>query len=340
MNPHSEPFFPDLEIQEREQEQEAREEDIMDIIPGADDDNAVEPGESLQESSEEAASEDDDPDPPPAVNYRQREIRRPKRLTYGVLDEWLPSTGNSRASSPDASPGRREEDRACSRARTPTPTPTAPNPVGKAKKKGRASRRAPTPIGKAKKKGRASSRGCGDDWHQAGWQPNNFPFTATPGPRGAAAELDSDLPADFLTLFLTDELLQNIVDQTNLNPGECKTLLEFIRRVVKSWTVKRHVGGCEEEEVEEEEVAGVGAEGSGDLEEGRRTPRAPYNTDPESRLEGGLSRHKLKNLMPTSKKGRPARRCRVCARRRQRCGVSPVVSPCTQGSVLHLTTPS
>ena len=97
------------------------------------------------------------------------------------------------------------------------------------------------------------------------------------------------------------------------NPGECKTLLEFIRRVVKSWTVKRHVGGCEE--VEEEEVAGVGAEGSGDLEEGRRTPRAPYNTDPESRLDGGLSRHKLRHLMPTSKKGRPARRCRVCARR-------------------------
>ncbi|XP_041960142.1 piggyBac transposable element-derived protein 4-like isoform X2 [Alosa sapidissima] len=61
--------------------------------------------------------------------------------------------------------------------------------------------------------GRASS---GDDWHQAGWQPNNFPFTATPGPRKAAAELDSDLPADFLELFLTDELLRHIVDQTNL----------------------------------------------------------------------------------------------------------------------------
>uniref|UniRef100_A0A8C5FSV4 PiggyBac transposable element-derived protein domain-containing protein n=1 Tax=Gadus morhua TaxID=8049 RepID=A0A8C5FSV4_GADMO len=92
-----------------------------------------------------------------------------------LSDEWLPSTGNSRASSPDASPGRREGG-----------------------------------------KSRASSRGCGDDWHQAGWQPNNFPFTATPGPRRAAAELDSDLPADFLMLFLTDELLQNIVDQTNL----------------------------------------------------------------------------------------------------------------------------
>ncbi|CAL8390702.1 unnamed protein product [Boreogadus saida] len=93
-------------------------------------------------------------------------------------DEWLPSTGNSRASSPDASPGRREG-------------------------------------------GHASSRGCGDDWHQAAWQPNNFPFTATPGPRRAAVELDSDLPADFLTLVLTDELLQNIVDQTNLYASQC-----------------------------------------------------------------------------------------------------------------------
>ncbi|KAG7523075.1 hypothetical protein JOB18_038510 [Solea senegalensis] len=42
------------------------------------------------------------------------------------------------------------------------------------------------------------------------------------------------------------------------NPGECKTLLEFMRRVVKSWTAKRLMGEEEEvgEQVEEEEVAG------------------------------------------------------------------------------------
>nr|XP_043906948.1 piggyBac transposable element-derived protein 4-like [Solea senegalensis] len=124
-------------------------------------------------------------------------------------DEWLPSGPgrSSRASSTDA-PERRKRDRASSRD---------PTPVGSAKK-GRASSRDPTAVGSAKK-GRASIGGCGQHsgWHQVeNWQPNQIPFTATPGPRGAAAELDSDLPADFLELFLTNELLQHIVDQTNL----------------------------------------------------------------------------------------------------------------------------
>ena len=39
------------------------------------------------------------------------------------------------------------------------------------------------------------------------------------------------------------------------------------------------------------------------LEESRRNPRAPYTTDPESRLDGDLSRHKLEHLIgETSKK--------------------------------------
>ncbi|KAJ8347415.1 hypothetical protein AAFF_G00206840 [Aldrovandia affinis] len=44
------------------------------------------------------------------------------------------------------------------------------------------------------------------------------------------------------------------------NPGECKSHLEFIRRVVRSWTAKRHVGAEEvgEQEEEGEDVAGVG----------------------------------------------------------------------------------
>uniref|UniRef100_A0A8C6TMA0 PiggyBac transposable element-derived protein domain-containing protein n=1 Tax=Neogobius melanostomus TaxID=47308 RepID=A0A8C6TMA0_9GOBI len=54
------------------------------------------------------------------------------------------------------------------------------------------------------------------------------------------------------------------------------------------------------------------------LEEGRRTPRAPYNTDPDSRLDGNIARHKLERLMSSSSKSRPARRCRVCTRRGQR----------------------
>ena len=47
------------------------------------------------------------------------------------------------------------------------------------------------------------------------WSPKEMPFTAVPGPRNAAVTLQSDRPADFLELFLSDELLLLIVDQTN-----------------------------------------------------------------------------------------------------------------------------
>ncbi|XP_077394986.1 uncharacterized protein LOC144031572 [Festucalex cinctus] len=40
---------------------------------------------------------------------------------------------------------------------------------------------------------------------EVGWQPTIFPFAAKPGPRDAAAELNSHLPADILELFITDE---------------------------------------------------------------------------------------------------------------------------------------
>ncbi|XP_063068735.1 serine/arginine repetitive matrix protein 1-like [Engraulis encrasicolus] len=125
--------------------------------------------------------------------------------------------------------------------------------------------------------------------------------------RSAAAELDSDQPADFLKLFLTDELLQNIVEQTNLyasqrNRGEPANMREVAnlevggrtvrhngrvmvvawqdkRLVVKAWTVRRRLG---EDEVEQTEGEGGGAEGDVDVE--GRPNRAPYNTDPDSRL--------------------------------------------------------
>ncbi|XP_077405943.1 uncharacterized protein LOC144037930 [Vanacampus margaritifer] len=43
----------------------------------------------------------------------------------------------------------------------------------------------------------------------------SIPFAATPGPLDAATELESDEPADFLQLFITNELLQHIADATN-----------------------------------------------------------------------------------------------------------------------------
>ncbi|XP_061536929.1 piggyBac transposable element-derived protein 4-like [Phycodurus eques] len=96
------------------------------------------------------------------------------------------------------------------------------------------------------------------------------------------------------------------------NPGEFKTLLEFMRSVVKSWTVKRHVG------VQVKMEKKVAVEEGGDLEGGRRSTRAPYKTDPDSRLDGQLGKHRLEYLMPVGKKLKPTRRCRVCARRGKR----------------------
>ncbi|XP_053184300.1 piggyBac transposable element-derived protein 4-like [Scomber japonicus] len=114
----------------------------------------------------------------------------------------------------------------------------------------------------------------------------------------------------FVAYLLQIRMYNAYVIYKSRNPGECKTLLEFIHRVVKSWTATRQVA-------EEEEVGGVEAESGEELEEGRRTPRAPYNTDPDSRLDGQIGRHRLDKLMPTSSKTRPARRCRVCTRRGQ-----------------------
>ncbi|XP_077367843.1 uncharacterized protein LOC144012191 isoform X1 [Festucalex cinctus] len=54
-------------------------------------------------------------------------------------------------------------------------------------------------------------------WKQTHWRPKRIRFTAKPGPQGSAAELESDLPVDFLELFITNELLQHIVDETNAN---------------------------------------------------------------------------------------------------------------------------
>lgn len=103
------------------------------------------------------------------------------------------------------------------------------------------------------------------------------------------------------------------------NPGECKPHLEFMCRVVRSLTAKWHVGvdKVREKVEEDKDVAGMGAEGGEDFEEVRGTQRAPYKTDPESRLDGLMGKHQLEHLQPTGTKSRPARRCRVCASRGQ-----------------------
>ena len=49
------------------------------------------------------------------------------------------------------------------------------------------------------------------------WEPTCLPFTGTPGPSHEAAELQSVVTEDFFSLFLTDELLEQICHNTNRN---------------------------------------------------------------------------------------------------------------------------
>ena len=53
------------------------------------------------------------------------------------------------------------------------------------------------------------------------WTPKDIPFCGDPGPRNKAAALQSDNIVDFVELFLSDELLQHIVDQSNLYADQC-----------------------------------------------------------------------------------------------------------------------
>ena len=71
------------------------------------------------------------------------------------------------------------------------------------------------------------SQGDPPSWRSmADWSPRAMSFTAVPGPLKAAASLESDEPAHFLELLLSDEVLQLIVLQTNLYADQCIALLD------------------------------------------------------------------------------------------------------------------
>ena len=59
------------------------------------------------------------------------------------------------------------------------------------------------------------------------WSPKTLPFTAVPGP-SAEASLKSDKPVDFLELFLCDELLMHVVDESNRYAEQCIAVLEAL----------------------------------------------------------------------------------------------------------------
>ncbi len=97
--------------------------------------------------------------------------------------------------------------------------------------------------------------------------------------------------------------------------GNCKTLLSFIQSVIKSWTSQEQAGGGEERVDPPTES----------------TPRAPYNTDPRTRVNDLFAVHALVPIASTSKK--PTRRCRVCARNGLRSETSFYCKSC--GVPLH-----
>ena len=62
-----------------------------------------------------------------------------------------------------------------------------------------------------------------EGWFAAGsWKPKDIPFTGVPGPTPATDHLgpESD-PVAFFQLFLSDELLQGVVDETNRYAEQC-----------------------------------------------------------------------------------------------------------------------
>ena len=53
-------------------------------------------------------------------------------------------------------------------------------------------------------------------WKSSEWVPKNIPFTGNPGLSGVAAHLADDNPIKFFQLFMNDEILEHLVEQTNL----------------------------------------------------------------------------------------------------------------------------
>ena len=59
-------------------------------------------------------------------------------------------------------------------------------------------------------------------WVKDGWKPRDIPFTGEPGATALADHLGADdLPVDYFKLFLTDDLLQMLVVETNKYAKQC-----------------------------------------------------------------------------------------------------------------------
>lgn len=59
-------------------------------------------------------------------------------------------------------------------------------------------------------------------WFSDGWKPRDIPFTGQPGPTALLADLGPDSkPVEYFEKFLTDELLEMLVVETNRYAEQC-----------------------------------------------------------------------------------------------------------------------
>ena len=59
-------------------------------------------------------------------------------------------------------------------------------------------------------------------WFSDGWKPKDIPFTGQPGPTALVDDLGPDSkPVDFFEKFLTNELLERLVVETNRYAAQC-----------------------------------------------------------------------------------------------------------------------
>ena len=59
-----------------------------------------------------------------------------------------------------------------------------------------------------------------DEWCDVGWEPPHIPFTGSPGAHYAPLTEKSE-PVHFFQLFLSDQMLLDIVVQTNIYTQQC-----------------------------------------------------------------------------------------------------------------------
>ena len=196
-------------------------------------------GSSAHPSSQSAASpgrpsRPSVPRPPPRrspFNRRAQPPASPGRLSPPAGSSAQPSSQSAaspgRPSSPAGSPAHPSSQSAASPGRPSRPSVPRPPP-----RRNPVNRRAQPPPSST--------------WSPAaGWVPQSFTFDETPGPTN---RLHSDNPADYLELFLDEEVLDLVVNETNRYADQ------QIDEMIASGRMKRHSRAKKWNEVTREEM--------------------------------------------------------------------------------------